>query len=119
MRGRRRGNPLSSTVGRLLILTQVFARRDTARLIIRKIQYAPSQVGAGPKVDLCKSFMMSDKPVHVEACMDKDVQSLFFICLRSVNIFIRGSGIDVGGGFLVSAALLPRRGHPHPHKDQQ
>nr|XP_046267378.1 arrestin 3a, retinal (X-arrestin) [Scatophagus argus] len=48
-------------------------KKDTARLVIRKIQYAPSQVGAGPKAELCKSFMMSDKPVHVEASMDKDL----------------------------------------------
>ncbi|KAE8287316.1 Arrestin-C Cone arrestin [Larimichthys crocea] len=48
-------------------------KKDTARLIIRKIQYAPSQVGAGPKAELCKSFMMSDKPVHVEASLDKDL----------------------------------------------
>lgn len=48
--------------------------RDTARLIIRKIQYAPSAVGAGPKADICKSFMMSDKPVHLDASMEKDVQ---------------------------------------------
>uniref|UniRef100_A0AAQ5YRM6 Arrestin-C n=1 Tax=Amphiprion ocellaris TaxID=80972 RepID=A0AAQ5YRM6_AMPOC len=46
---------------------------DTARLIIRKIQYAPSQVGAGPKAEICKSFMMSDKPVHLEASMEKDL----------------------------------------------
>ncbi|XP_074467534.1 arrestin 3a, retinal (X-arrestin) isoform X2 [Sebastes fasciatus] len=48
-------------------------KKDTARLIIRKIQYAPSEVGAGPKADICKSFMMSDKPVHVEASMEKDL----------------------------------------------
>ncbi|XP_053187034.1 arrestin 3a, retinal (X-arrestin) [Scomber japonicus] len=48
-------------------------KKDTARLIIRKIQYAPSQVGAGPKADICKSFMMSDKPVHLEAVMEKDI----------------------------------------------
>lgn len=52
----------------------ILSVRDTARLIIRKIQYAPSQVGAGPKAELCKSFMMSDKPVQVEASMEKDVQ---------------------------------------------
>lgn len=52
--------------------------RDTARLIIRKIQYAPSQVGAGPKADICKSFMMSDKPVHLEASMEKDVRQQNF-----------------------------------------
>lgn len=49
-------------------------RRDTARLIIRKVQFAPSQVGAGPKAEICKSFMMSDKPVHLEASMEKDVE---------------------------------------------
>lgn len=52
--------------------------RDTARLIIRKIQFAPSQVGAGPKADICKSFMMSDKPVHLEASMEKDVRQQNF-----------------------------------------
>ncbi|XP_070700178.1 arrestin 3a, retinal (X-arrestin) [Pempheris klunzingeri] len=50
-------------------------KKDTARLIIRKVQYAPTQVGAGPKADICKNFMMSDKPVHVEASLEKD---LFF-----------------------------------------
>lgn len=52
--------------------------RDTARLVIRKIQYAPSQVGSGPKADICKSFMMSDKPVHLEASMEKDVRQQNF-----------------------------------------
>lgn len=52
--------------------------RDTARLVIRKIQFAPSQVGAGPKADICKSFMMSDKPVHLEASMEKDVRQQNF-----------------------------------------
>uniref|UniRef100_A0A8D3CX56 Arrestin-C n=1 Tax=Scophthalmus maximus TaxID=52904 RepID=A0A8D3CX56_SCOMX len=49
-------------------------KKDTARLIIRKVQFAPTQVGAGPKTELCKSFMMSDKPVYLEASMEKDVQ---------------------------------------------
>ncbi|XP_069578530.1 arrestin 3a, retinal (X-arrestin) [Brachyistius frenatus] len=48
-------------------------KKDTARLIIRKIQYAPSQMGAGPKAEICKSFMMSEKPVHLEASMEKDL----------------------------------------------
>lgn len=52
--------------------------RDTARLVIRKIQFAPSQVGAGPKADICKSFMMSDKPVHLEASTEKDVRQQNF-----------------------------------------
>ncbi|CAB1422594.1 unnamed protein product [Pleuronectes platessa] len=48
-------------------------KKDTARLIIRKVQFAPSQVGAGPKAEICKSFMMSDKPVHLEVSMEKDL----------------------------------------------
>uniref|UniRef100_A0A8C6TR24 Arrestin-C n=1 Tax=Neogobius melanostomus TaxID=47308 RepID=A0A8C6TR24_9GOBI len=48
-------------------------KKDTARLIVRKIQYAPTAVGAGPKADICKSFMMSDKPVHLEASLQKDL----------------------------------------------
>ncbi|TDH05205.1 hypothetical protein EPR50_G00139340 [Perca flavescens] len=48
-------------------------KKDSARLLIRKIQYAPSEVGAGPKADICKSFMMSDKPVHLEASLEKDL----------------------------------------------
>uniref|UniRef100_A0A665UAA9 Arrestin-C n=1 Tax=Echeneis naucrates TaxID=173247 RepID=A0A665UAA9_ECHNA len=52
---------------------ETIEKKDTARLIIRKVQYAPSEVGPGPKADICKSFMMSDKPVHLEASMDKDL----------------------------------------------
>ncbi|XP_029704071.1 arrestin 3a, retinal (X-arrestin) isoform X1 [Takifugu rubripes] len=48
-------------------------KKDTARLIIRKIQYAPTQVGAGPKAEICKNFMMSDKPVQMEASLEKDL----------------------------------------------
>uniref|UniRef100_A0AAY5L4X0 Arrestin-C n=1 Tax=Esox lucius TaxID=8010 RepID=A0AAY5L4X0_ESOLU len=49
-------------------------KKDTARLIIRKIQFAPDATGGpGPKADICKSFMMSDKPVHLEASLDKEI----------------------------------------------
>ncbi|XP_061559513.1 arrestin-C-like isoform X1 [Phycodurus eques] len=48
-------------------------KKDTARLIVRKIQYAPSEVSAGPKAEICKSFMMSDKPVHLEVSLEKDL----------------------------------------------
>ncbi|XP_035033614.1 arrestin-C [Hippoglossus stenolepis] len=48
-------------------------KKDTARLIIRKVQFAPSQVGDGPKAEICKSFMMSDKPVYLEISLEKDL----------------------------------------------
>ncbi|XP_077387286.1 arrestin 3b, retinal (X-arrestin) [Festucalex cinctus] len=49
------------------------AKKDTCRLIIRKIQFAPTKNNAGPKADISKQFMMSDKPVHLEASLDKKV----------------------------------------------
>ncbi|XP_062341106.1 arrestin 3a, retinal (X-arrestin) [Osmerus eperlanus] len=48
-------------------------KKDTCRLIIRKIQFAPDKDTAGPKADICKSFMMSDKPVHLEASLEKEL----------------------------------------------
>ncbi|XP_071402055.1 arrestin 3a, retinal (X-arrestin) [Centroberyx affinis] len=60
-------------------------KKDTARLIIRKVQYAPSQVGAGPKANICKGFMMSDKPVHLEASLEKD----FFFHGETIPIKIK------------------------------
>ncbi|KAM6924303.1 arrestin 3b, retinal (X-arrestin) isoform 1-T2 [Xenentodon cancila] len=52
---------------------EVIEKKDTCRLMIRKIQFAPANNKAGPKVELSKQFMMSDKPVHVEASLEKEV----------------------------------------------
>ncbi|XP_064206754.1 arrestin-C-like [Anguilla rostrata] len=49
------------------------SKKDTCRLIIRKIQFAPDNKGTGPKADICKQFMMSDKPVHLEASIEKEI----------------------------------------------
>ncbi|TRY99286.1 hypothetical protein DNTS_022834, partial [Danionella cerebrum] len=48
-------------------------KKDTCRLVIRKIQFAPNNTGSGQKAELCKSFMMSDKPVLLEASLDKEI----------------------------------------------
>ncbi|XP_039520621.1 arrestin 3b, retinal (X-arrestin) isoform X1 [Pimephales promelas] len=48
-------------------------KKDTCRLIIRKIQYAPNEITAGPKADLNKQFMTADKPIHLEASMEKEL----------------------------------------------
>lgn len=47
--------------------------RDTCRLMIRKIQFAPETNKSGPKADITKQFIMSDKPVHLEASLEKEV----------------------------------------------
>lgn len=52
----------------------IYQYRDTCRLIIRKIQYAPNELSAGPKTDINKQFITADKPIHMEASMEKEVQ---------------------------------------------
>lgn len=45
------------------------------RLIIRKIQFAPVKTGPAPKSETTRQFMMSDKPLHLEASLDKEVST--------------------------------------------
>lgn len=52
---------------------EVIQKKDTCRLMIRKIQFAPANNKAGAKADVSKQFMMSDKPVHLEASLEKEV----------------------------------------------
>lgn len=48
--------------------------RDTCRLMIRKIQFAPVNNKPGAKAEISKQFMMTDKPVHLEASLEKEVK---------------------------------------------
>lgn len=43
------------------------------KLTIRKVQYAPETEGAAPSVETTRDFVMSDKPLHVKASLDKEV----------------------------------------------
>lgn len=43
------------------------------RLVIRKVQFAPVSTGPAPKSETTKQFMLSDKPLHLEATLDKEV----------------------------------------------
>ncbi|XP_058505621.1 arrestin 3b, retinal (X-arrestin) isoform X1 [Solea solea] len=52
---------------------EVIEKKDTCRLMIRKIQFAPPNDKPGPKAEICKQFMMTDKPVHLEASLQKEV----------------------------------------------
>uniref|UniRef100_A0A673ZF19 Arrestin-C n=1 Tax=Salmo trutta TaxID=8032 RepID=A0A673ZF19_SALTR len=71
--------PAPEDAGKIIVYSDGFLPlflspvRDTCRLIIRKIQFAPGKVGAGPKADISKNFMMSDKPVHLEASIEKEL----------------------------------------------
>ena len=41
--------------------------------MLRKVQYAPEGEGEAPSVETTKEFVMSDKPLHVKASLDKEV----------------------------------------------
>lgn len=48
-------------------------KKDTSRLIIRKIQFAPDKLGAGPKANISKQFIMSEKPFQIEVSTEKEL----------------------------------------------
>ena len=50
-----------------------FLYRSTVHLMIRKLQYAPENSGTAPSVKTTREFVMSDKPLHLEASLDKEV----------------------------------------------
>lgn len=43
------------------------------KLMLRKVQYAPESEGMAPSVETTRDFVMSDKPLHVRASLDKEV----------------------------------------------
>lgn len=47
--------------------------RNSVRLVIRKVQYAPEKPGPQPMAETTRQFLMSDKPLHLEASLDKEV----------------------------------------------
>ncbi|XP_067330295.1 S-arrestin-like [Channa argus] len=48
-------------------------KRSTVKLMIRKVQYAPESEGLAPSVETTRDFLMSDKPLHVKATLDKEI----------------------------------------------
>jgi len=48
-------------------------KRNSVRLAIRKVQFAPDKKGPQPRAEAKKQFLMSDKSLCVEATLDKDL----------------------------------------------
>ncbi|XP_078490250.1 arrestin isoform X1 [Ciona intestinalis] len=48
-------------------------KRNSVRLAIRKVQFAPDKKGPQPTAEVQKLFLMSDKPLCLEATLDKDL----------------------------------------------
>nr|XP_005997188.1 PREDICTED: arrestin-C [Latimeria chalumnae] len=54
-------------------LDEKIHKRNSVRLVIRKVQFAPEKTGPPLKAEITRQFMMSDKPLHLEASLDKEV----------------------------------------------
>ncbi|XP_020383069.1 arrestin-C-like [Rhincodon typus] len=54
-------------------LEEKIHKRNSVKLVIRKIQYAPEKSTAQPKAEITRQFLMSDKPLQLEASLDKEM----------------------------------------------
>jgi len=48
-------------------------KRNSVRLAIRKVMYAPSKPGDQPSTEVSKEFMMSPNKLHLECSLDKEM----------------------------------------------
>uniref|UniRef100_A0A6I8QWA8 Arrestin-C n=1 Tax=Xenopus tropicalis TaxID=8364 RepID=A0A6I8QWA8_XENTR len=48
-------------------------RKNSVQLIIRKVQFAPEATGPAPCVQTTRQFMMSDRPLQLEASLNKEI----------------------------------------------
>ncbi|KAF1605744.1 UNVERIFIED_CONTAM: Beta-arrestin-2, partial [Eudyptes pachyrhynchus] len=54
-------------------LEEKIHKRNSVRLVIRKVQYAPEQPGPQPSAETTRHFLMSERSLHLEASLDKEV----------------------------------------------
>lgn len=48
-------------------------QRNSVHLLIRKVQFAPEKPGPQPMVETSRNFLMSDRSLHLEASLDKEL----------------------------------------------
>ncbi|NXD38720.1 ARRB1 protein, partial [Copsychus sechellarum] len=66
-------------------LEEKIHKRNSVRLVIRKVQYAPERPGPQPMAETTRQFLMSDKPLHLEASLDKEVGKDWGMCTGGVT----------------------------------
>ncbi|XP_078068197.1 arrestin-C-like [Mustelus asterias] len=54
-------------------LEEKIHKRNSVNLIIRKVQYAPEKSTVQPKAETTRQFLMSDKPLQLEASLGKEM----------------------------------------------
>lgn len=80
------------------------------RLVIRKVQYAPERPGPQPTAETTRQFLMSDKPLHLEASLDKEVGGRDLV--RGGVCSTRAGTLDLSS--LMASGLLGRELLSHP-----
>ncbi|XP_008578560.1 PREDICTED: arrestin-C [Galeopterus variegatus] len=54
-------------------LEEKVSKKDTVRLVVRKVQFAPPESGPGPCAQTIRRFLLSAQPLQLQAWMDKEV----------------------------------------------
>ncbi|XP_030071502.1 S-arrestin [Microcaecilia unicolor] len=54
-------------------LEEKIHKKNSVRLLIRKVQYAPDKPGPSPRAETAWQFFMSEKPLHLTAVLPKEV----------------------------------------------
>ena len=63
-------------------------KRNSVRLAIRKVMYAPSKPGDQPSVEVSKEFIMSPSKLHLECSLDKEVgNKIWYKLLEQLCIY--------------------------------
>ncbi|KAF7464520.1 Hypothetical predicted protein [Marmota monax] len=77
------------------------SKKSSVRLLIRKVQHAPSEMGPQPQAEASWQFFMSDKPLHLAVSLSKETgQNMFQTLLwrkasSSLKIYFHGEPIPV------------------------
>uniref|UniRef100_A0A452T009 Arrestin-C n=1 Tax=Ursus maritimus TaxID=29073 RepID=A0A452T009_URSMA len=70
-------------------LEEKISKRDSVRLVVRKIQFAPPEPGPGPCAETTRRFLLSAQPLQLQAWMDREVH--YHGKPISVNVSINNS----------------------------
>lgn len=62
-------------------------QRNSVHLIIRKVQYAPEKPGPQPMAEASRNFLMSDRSLHLEASLDKEVNYSPFTAQHNGSVY--------------------------------
>uniref|UniRef100_A0A8C6ZRI2 Beta-arrestin-1 n=1 Tax=Nothoprocta perdicaria TaxID=30464 RepID=A0A8C6ZRI2_NOTPE len=94
-------------------LEEKIHKRNSVRLVIRKVQYAPERPGPQPMAETTRQFLMSDKPLHLEASLDKEIYyhgepiSVNVHVTNNTNKMVKKIKISGGWFWALTGAVVP------------